>query len=157
MEWGGKGGVVGTDPVANFPSSATPANATTDGANAPVLTMAKVSALATPQQSLGANAAICAEYYGATTPLSTQTIFTVSTALSGAEFSVYKCDDVSIWKESRARRDPPIIIDIAASQSVVGKARLIHHRICEPIRWRDRKMHFDLEVGRHLADLDAYA
>ena len=147
MEWEGKGGVMKTDPVANCLPSATPANTTTDDANVPGSTMEKVPAPATHRQSLDTNAAIWGEYYGATTHPSIQTIFTVSAALSGAESSVYKCDDVSIWKESSARRDHPIIIDSGASQSVVGKAWLIHHRIFEPSHWRDSKNDFRFGSG----------
>ena len=82
------------------------------------------------------NDAMWAEFYGGAEVMpTTQTIFTVCDGVWHAGSSVFECAKAAKWFEKNTRRDPLIIIDSGASQSVVGKAWLLHHQIHVPSHW----------------------
>lgn len=111
METEGKGGGLELDPIATCAPCVTSSNPTTEKAPGP----------SPPQQSLDSNAATWAEYYGASTLPSTQTIFSVSDAMNGAESSAYKRDDANKWKEQLDREDPQSSLTVALRSLSLGK------------------------------------
>ena len=136
-----------TDPIANCLPCANPEQCNMNGAVLPESPPNQIPVPTNPQPAVDTNAAMWAEYYGSPTLPSAQTILTVPNEWLTAGSSVFKCEDAGRWIGKLARRDPPIIIDSGASQSVVGKAWLIHHRTHEPSHWSSSANSFRFGSG----------